>query len=64
MEKVTVKINIEVDNDEEEVVKAPYYLVAYVDDWNQVHMAMIKDLAYLHFIEDRFCVKECRFIER
>ena len=46
------------------MIKAPYYLVAYVDDWNQVHMAMIKDLAYLHFIEDRFYVKECRFIER
>lgn len=63
--EITVKINIETDYDEEEVaIVAPYYFVTYVDDWNKVHMAMIKDLVYLQFIQDRFYVKECRFIEK
>ncbi len=64
MGQITVKINLETDFDEEEtVITAPYYCVTYVDDWNRVHMAMIKDLIYLEFIKDRFYVKECRFIE-
>lgn len=50
------------DDEEEEVLTAPYYIITYIDDYNRTHMATIKDTLYLQFLKDRFCVKECRYI--
>ena len=50
------------DDDEKEVLKAPYYIVFYIDDYGYKHVATIKDESYLHYIRDRFIVVETKFI--
>ena len=61
MEK-DMRLNIENNSDDEEgVLTLPYYVVTYVDDYNRTHIATIKDTLYLHFIEDRFFVKDCTY---
>ena len=55
-------LRLEIDEkDEDEVITLPYYVVTYVDDYNKTHIATIKDTLYLHFIEDRFYVKDCTY---
>ena len=55
-------LRLEIDEkDEEEVITLPYYVVTYVDDYNKTHIATVKDTLYLHFIEDRFYVKDCTY---
>lgn len=60
MEKDLERLNL--DNEEEDVLVAPYYIITYVDDWNKTHIAMIKDTLYLQFLKDRFSVKDCKYI--
>ena len=56
-----LRIEDELD-DEEMVLTPPYYNVTYVDDYNRTHMALIKDSTYVHFLQDRFYVKDCVYI--
>ena len=63
MEKV-LYIGKDYEEEEDEVIVAPYYVITYIDDWNKTHIAMIKDTLYLQFLKDRFYVKECKYIEK
>ena len=55
-------LRLEIDEkDEDEVITLPYYVVTYIDDYNKTHIATVKDTLYLHFIEDRFYVKDCTY---
>lgn len=50
-------------DEDEYVITKPYYYVEYIDDFNKTHLATIKEDWYLHFLEHRYIVKECRLIE-
>lgn len=61
MEK-DLKIVFTFDDEEDEVITAPYYIVTYVDDYLRTHIATVKEEWYLRFLEDRYCIKECKHI--
>ena len=48
--------------EEEKTLKAPYYVITYIDDESQTHMAMVKDNTYANYLKDRFIVKDCQQI--
>lgn len=50
-------------DDEESVITEPYYMVTYVDDYLNTHLATVKDEWYLHFLEDRYYIKNCVYIK-
>ena len=50
-------------NEDEEVLLPPYYIVIYIDDYNQRHMAMIKDPLYLKFLQGRYIVEDVKLVE-
>lgn len=60
MEKDLERLSIE--NEDADVLVAPYYIITYIDDWNKTHIAMIKDTWYLQFLQERFNVKDCKYI--
>ena len=59
MEK-DLKIVFTFDEEEDEVITVPYYVVTYVDDCLRTHIATVKEEWYLHFLEDRYYIKECK----
>lgn len=61
MEK-DLKMVFTFDNEENEVITAPYYIVTYVDDYLRTHIATVKEEWYLRFLEDRYYIKECKHI--
>lgn len=61
MEK-DLKMVFTFDNEEDEVITVPYYVVTYVDDCLRTHIATVKEEWYLHFLEDRYYIKECKHI--
>jgi hypothetical protein len=63
MEKdMRLEMRNEIEDNEDDILVAPYYIITYIDDYNRTHLATIKDTLYLQFIKDRFYVKECRYI--
>lgn len=62
MEKELEKLVIRVEEEEDDVINVPYYFVTYVDDWNRTHMATVKEEWYLRFLEDRYYVKDCKYV--
>lgn len=54
---------LEMLEEEETILTAPYYIITYIDDENQTHIAMVKDNTYANYLKDRFIVKECQLVE-
>lgn len=48
------------EEEKEDVITAPYYVVTYVDDYSRTHMATVKEEWYLRFLEDRYYIKDCK----
>lgn len=63
MEKDLEKLIDIYEDDEDDVITAPYYFVTYVDHSDRTHIATVKEDWYLHFLEDRYCIKECKFVD-
>lgn len=49
--------------EDDTIVKAPFYMIVYKDDRGQTHMANITNLEYLHYIEKNFVIIEKKYIE-
>ena len=58
--KIVFTFDDEEDNDE--VITVPYYVVTYVDDCLRTHMATVKEEWYLRFLEDRYYIKDCKHV--
>lgn len=43
-------------------LKLPYYVITYMDDEGNKHLAMIDDNLYLQFIEERFIIIDKKLI--
>ena len=50
------EIYIQIEDDEEEVIKPPYWWVEYIDDYGHKHLATIKDEAYLKYLQTNYSV--------
>lgn len=50
-------------NDEEKIIKYPYYEVTYLDDINEKHLAVIYDDYTLDTIKERFTILDWNKIE-
>lgn len=61
MEK-DLKIVFTFDEEEDEVITVPYYVVTYVDDYLRTHIATVKEEWYLRFLKDKYYIKECKYI--
>ncbi|MBQ9731161.1 MAG: hypothetical protein IJV94_03465 [Bacilli bacterium] len=61
MEK-DLKMVFTLDDEEDEVITVPYYVVTYVDDCLRTHIATVKEEWYLRFLEDRYYIKDCKRI--
>lgn len=61
MEK-DLKIVFTFDEEEDEVITVPYYVVTYVDDCLRTHIATVKEEWYLRFLEDRYYIKDCKYV--
>lgn len=63
MEK-DLKIVFTFDDEEEkeDVITVPYYVVTYVDDCSRTHIATVKEEWYLRFLEDRYYIKDCKHV--
>lgn len=61
MEK-DLKIVFTFDEEEDEVITVPYYVVTYVDDCLRTHIATVKEEWYLRFLEDRYYIKDCKHV--
>ena len=61
MEK-DLKIVFTFDEEEDEVITVPYYVVTYVDDCSRTHIATVKEEWYLRFLEDRYYIKDCKHV--
>ena len=57
-----LKIVFTFDEEEDEVITVPYYVVTYVDDCSRTHMATVKEEWYLRFLEDRYYIKDCKHV--
>ena len=56
------KIVFTFDEEEDEVITVPYYVVTYVDDCLRTHIATVKEEWYLRFLEDRYYIKDCKHV--
>lgn len=61
MEK-DLKIVFTFDEEEDEIITVPYYVVTYVDDYLRTHIATVKEEWYLRFLKDKYYIKECKYI--
>ena len=61
MEK-DLKIVFTFDEEEDEVITVPYYVVTYVDECLRTHIATVKEEWYLRFLEDRYYIKDCKHV--
>lgn len=61
MEK-DLKIVFTFDEEKDEVITVPYYVVTYVDDCLRTHIATVKEEWYLRFLEDRYYIKDCKYV--
>lgn len=52
------------DEEDTEVLVAPYYIVWYIDDEGRRHIATVTNESYLHYLEDRFIVESCKKVEK
>lgn len=50
------------EEEEDEIITAPYYIVIYVDDCLHTHIATVKEDWYLRFLKDRYYIKECKYV--
>ena len=59
-----LKIVFTFDDEEEreDVLTVPYYVVTYVDDCLRTHMATVKEEWYLRFLKDRYYIKDCKAV--
>lgn len=48
--------------EDEVIVLPPYWLIMYIDDQGQKHIATIKDKNYLIFIESRYRILDKKAI--
>ena len=63
MEKdLKILFTFDEEEEEDEIITAPYYIVTYVDDYLRTHIATVKEEWYLHFLEDRYYIKECKYV--
>ena len=61
MEKdLTIVFTFDNEEEKEDVLTVPYYVVTYIDDYSRTHMATVKEEWYLHFLEDRYYIKDCK----
>lgn len=51
------------EEEEDEVITVPYYVVTYVDDCLRTHIATVKEEWYLRFLEDRYYIKDCKYVD-
>ena len=56
------KIYIQIEDDEEEVIKPPYWWVEYIDDYGYKPLATIKDEAYLKYLQTNYSVISVKVI--
>ena len=55
------KIYIQLEDDEE-IIKPPYWWVEYIDDYGNKHLATIKDEAYLNYLQNNYVVVNIKVI--
>lgn len=53
---------IQIEDDEEEIIKPPYWWVEYIDDYGYKHLATIKDEAYLKYLQTNYSVTSVKAI--
>ena len=56
------KFYIQYEDDEDEVIKAPYWLVEYIDDCGYRHLATVKDETYLKYLQTNYSVISVKVI--
>ena len=56
------KIYIQIEDDEEEVNKPPYWWVEYIDDCGYRHLAIVKDETYLKYLQTNYSVISVKVI--
>ena len=49
-------------DEEDEIIKAPYWLVEYTDDCGYKHLATITNKDYLKYLQDNYSVINIKFI--
>lgn len=50
-------------DEEEVVIKPPYWMVEYIDDEGHKHIATIKDKNYLDYLKDRYDIQNIEVVE-
>ena len=56
------KEKIYIEEEEENIVKAPFWWVEYVDDCGHKHIASIKNKDYVDFLKKTYLVNEIKVI--
>ena len=56
------KIYIQIEDDEEEIIKPPYWWVEYIDDCGYKHLATVKDETYLKYLQTNYSVISVKVI--
>lgn len=54
--------NIYYNDEDEEIIKPPYWRVEYIDDYGYKHLASIINEDYLKYLQDNHCVIDVRLI--
>lgn len=49
-------------NEEDEIIKAPYWLIEYTDNYGYKHLATITNKDYLKYLQDNYSVVNIKFI--
>ena len=56
------KFYIQYEDDEDEVIKAPYWWVEYIDDCGYRHLAAVKDETYLKYLQTNYSIISIKVI--
>lgn len=49
-------------DEEDEIIKAPYWLIEYTDDYGCKHLATITNKDYLKYLQNNYSVINIKFI--
>ncbi len=49
-------------DEEDEIIKAPYWLIEYTDDCGHKHLATITNKDYLEYLQNNYSVINIKFI--
>lgn len=55
---------IQIEDDEEEIVKPPYWWVEYVDNCGYKHLATIKNETYFKYLQMNYLITNVKIINK